>query len=237
MRRSERDILLLMLAVAAGSADGWSYFGLGHAFVANMTGNTVLLGISVFLHRDLLHPAVALACYLVGAVLAALLTRNLREKSGWPRAISRALALESVLLIAAAIGWALVSRNAKQPGSTAALNVLLGCVAVAIGIQSGAMLQLGIPGVVTTYITGTWTNLVNGLTRFAVKEKQGMSGKKQESEERLLMQAGVLCAYLLSAVATGFLLRYARSFVGVLPAITVSCVATYGWAHRMARSA
>lgn len=59
MRRSERDALLLMLAIAAGSADGWSYFGLGHAFVANMTGNTVLLGIAVFLHGDLLHPPVS----------------------------------------------------------------------------------------------------------------------------------------------------------------------------------
>jgi len=44
MRVSERDLLLLILAVSAGSADGWSYFGIGHAFVANMTGNTVLLG-------------------------------------------------------------------------------------------------------------------------------------------------------------------------------------------------
>jgi uncharacterized membrane protein YoaK (UPF0700 family) len=40
VRRIERDLLLLLLAVAAGSADGWSYFGLGHAFVANMTGTT-----------------------------------------------------------------------------------------------------------------------------------------------------------------------------------------------------
>lgn len=37
----------MLLATAAGSLDGWSYFGLGHAFVANMTGNTVLLGMSL----------------------------------------------------------------------------------------------------------------------------------------------------------------------------------------------
>ncbi len=70
MRSAERDVRLLILAASAGSADGWSYFGLGHAFVANMTGNTVLLGIAVFQnHGDLLHPAISLACYAAGAVI------------------------------------------------------------------------------------------------------------------------------------------------------------------------
>jgi uncharacterized membrane protein YoaK (UPF0700 family) len=36
-----RDVRLLVLAASAGSADAWSYFGLGRAFVANMTGNTI----------------------------------------------------------------------------------------------------------------------------------------------------------------------------------------------------
>ena len=229
MRWSERDVLLHLLAVAAGAADGWSYFGLGHAFVANMTGNTVLLGIAVFLHGDLLHPGISLMCYASGAALAAFLTRNVRAGGLWPRAISSALVLESTLLGAAAIGWALASRTAAPPGSTPGLNVLLGCVALAIGIQSGAMLQLRIPGIVTTYITGTWTNLMSGLTRFFTREKHRPRGQKIEYEERMMMQGGVLCAYLLSAMATGLLFRYAPPAVGALPAISVLLVAVYGW--------
>jgi hypothetical protein len=31
VRSVERDVRLLMLAACAGCADGWSYFGLGHA--------------------------------------------------------------------------------------------------------------------------------------------------------------------------------------------------------------
>lgn len=227
MRRSERDVLLLLLAVAAGSADGWSYFGLGHAFVANMTGNTVLLGIAVFLNGDLLHPGIALACYIAGAALAAFITRNDREGHGWPRAVSYTLAMESVLLIAAAIAWALIGRNVTEPGSTPGLDVLLGCVALAIGLQSGAMLQLRVPGVVTTYITGTWTNLIDGLMRFVTRKQRCSSGEKIESEERLLMQAGILCAYFLAAMTTGLLFRYARLAVGILPATAVLFVAFY----------
>ncbi len=236
MRLSERDVLLLMLAIAAGSADGWSYFGLGHAFVANMTGNTVLLGIAVFLHGDLLHPGISLVCYAAGAALAAFLTRNVREGAGWPRAVSSTLGLESVLLVATAIGWALAGRNATQPGSTPGLDVLLGCVALAIGIQSGAMLQLRIPGIVTTYITGTWTTLMRGLTRFVTREQHRPRGKTVEYEERMVMQGGILFAYLLSAVATGLLFRYARLAVGVLPALSVLLVAVYALAHRPAIS-
>lgn len=232
MRRYERDVLLLMLAAAAGSADGWSYFALGHSFVANMTGNTVLLGIAVFLHGDLLHPGISLVCYLTGAVLAAFFTRKVREGSGWPRAVSRTLALEAALLVVAEIGWALAGRRATPPGSTPALNVLLGCVALAIGIQSGAMLQLRIPGVVTTYITGTWTNLTSGLTRFVSREQRTPRGQKIEYEERMMMQAAVLCAYLLAAMATGLLLRYARLAAGALPAISVLLVAVYGMTHK-----
>jgi uncharacterized membrane protein YoaK (UPF0700 family) len=232
MRLSDRDVLLLMLAVAAGSADGWSYFGLGHSFVANMTGNTVLLGLAVFLHGDLLHPGISLVCYAAGAALAAFLARKAREGSGWPRAVSNTLALESALVIATAIGWALAGRRATRPGSTPGLDVLLGCLALAIGIQSGAMLQLRIPGIVTTYITGTWTNLMSGLMRFITRKHHAPRGEKIEYEDLMMMQAGILCAYLLSATATGLLFTYARLAVGVLPAISVLLVAVYGLVHR-----
>jgi len=235
MRRIERDMLLLVLAVAAGSADGWSYFGLGHAFVENMTGNTVLLGIAVFLHGDLLHPSIALLCYIVGAAMAAFFTRNASEGHGWPRAVSNTLALESGLLIASAIGWAVVGRSVAEPGATKALDALLGCVALAIGIQSGAMLQLRIPGIVTTYITGTWTNLMRGLVRFTTRERYWRRQLRHEYEERMLIQAGILCAYLLSAMATGLLFCYARPAVGVLPALSVLFVAVYGLTHEVAK--
>jgi uncharacterized membrane protein YoaK (UPF0700 family) len=234
MHRSERDVLLLLLAVAAGSADGWSYFGLGHAFVANMTGNTVLLGVAVFLQGDLLHPGISLIGYIAGAALAAFLTRKVREGSSWPRAVSYTLALESALLAAAAVAWALVGRHTAQPGSTPGLNLLLGCVALAIGIQSGAMLQLRIPGIVTTYITGTWTNLTSGLTRFLTRQQHRPRQEKIEYEERLIMQGGILCAYLLSAISTGLLFRYSRLTVGALPAISALLVAVYGITHRPA---
>jgi hypothetical protein len=48
------------------------------------------------------------------------------------------------------------------------------------------------------------------------------------------MQAGILCAYLLSAITTGLLFRYSRLAVGILPATSVLLVAVYGLTHRPA---
>jgi uncharacterized membrane protein YoaK (UPF0700 family) len=220
----ERDVRLLILAASAGSADGWSYFGLGHAFVANMTGNTVLLGIAVFQnHGDLLHPAISLGCYAVGAVIGSFLTGDVPPGTFWSKAISWTLMLEALLLVAAEAGWIAIHLHANySPG----LDVLLATVALAIGLQSGTMVQLKIPGIVTTYITGTWTTLLSGLVRFARHERRQPTG--QNPEQRLLMQAGVLSVYFLSAVLTGWLFRHLPLAVGALPALGLLVVAVHG---------
>ena len=223
MASVERDVRLLILAASAGSSDGWSYFGFGHAFVANMTGNTVLLGLAVFqYHGDLLHPAIALGCYAAGAVIGSLLTGRVKPGAVWSKAISWTLMVEALLLLAAEAGWIAIHLHIS---SSPSLQLLLATVALAIGMQSGAMVQLKIPGIVTTYITGTWTTMLSGLVRLARHEQQQDLCRL---EERLLMQAGVLSVYFLSAVLTGWLFRYRPIAVGILPGFSVLLVALHG---------
>src|SRR5579875_2006780 len=100
MQPDQRDRLLMLLAITSGSADGWSYFGLGHAFVANMTGNTVLLGVSVFhLKNDFVPPLLALCGYISGTVIATLISRRVQAGSIWSRSTSAVLFLEGLLLV------------------------------------------------------------------------------------------------------------------------------------------
>ena len=226
MRSVERDFRLLILAASAGSADGWSYFGFGHAFVANMTGNTVLLGLAVFQdHGDVLPLVISLGCYALGAMLGSVLTGSVRPDTLWSRAISRTLLLEALLLVAAEAGWIAIHLHASH---TPSLHLLLATVALAIGMQSGAMVQLKIPGIVTTYITGTWTSLLSGLVRLARQERPSAMRQDPGFEERLLMQAGVLCVYFLSVVLTGWFFRSVPLAVGVLPGLSVLLVAVHG---------
>jgi uncharacterized membrane protein YoaK (UPF0700 family) len=233
VRSTERDVLLFLLAVASGSADAWSYLGLGHAFVANMTGNTVLTGIAVFQKNgDLAHPFVALVCYAMGAATASFFTRRVREGAVWARAVTLTLLLEAVIMAGAEGGWIAARLHAfPKAAPLSPLTVLLGCVAFAIGLQSGAMLQLKVPGIVTTYITGTWTTLMSGMARFATQKKRETPTQKLRFEERLLMQGGILAVYFLSAVLAGWLFEHQPLAVGAVAASCVMVVALYAAAR------
>ena len=46
-RTTARNAMLVMLSLAAGCVDAVGFLGLGQIFVANMTGNTVLLGLAL----------------------------------------------------------------------------------------------------------------------------------------------------------------------------------------------
>lgn len=224
MRTAERDAILLLLAIASGSADGWSYFGLGHAFVANMTGNTVLLGISVFHPTgDASHQLIALSCYIAGTVAGTLISRNVPEGTLWAKSVSWTLFLEALFLIGAEAAW-VAARQHPGPATAAAL---LGSVAIAIGLQSAAMLQLRVPGVVTTYITGTWTTLTSGVTLLAARQPR-VERDRPRLEERLVLQMVVLAVYFLAAVVTGWAFRHAPAVVGGFSAVAVLLAAGYG---------
>jgi len=221
-----RDVRLLVLAASAGSADAWSYFGLGHAFVANMTGNTVMLGLAVFqYHGDLLHPAISLGCYAAGAVIGSLLTGRVQPGAVWSKAISWTLMLEALLLLGAGAGWMAIHLHIS---SSPSLELLLATVALAIGMQSGAMVQLKIPGIVTTYITGTWTTLLSGLVHLARHEGPQAAEQKVAFEGRLMTQAAVLSVYFLSVVLTGWFFRHLPLAAGILPGLSVFLVAVHG---------
>lgn len=228
MRSSERDVLLFFLATASGSADGWSYLGLGHAFVANMTGNTVLTGIAVFQKdRELLPPLIALVCYALGATAGAFFTRKVHAGVTWARSITITLLLEALIMAAAEAAWIAIGLHSVN----LSLHVVLAWVSFAIGLQSGAMLQLKVPGIVTTYITGTWTSLMSGFVRFEGEKSHETPRQKLLFEERLLMRAGVLAVYFLAAVLTGWLFLHNPLIVGAVSAASVMIVAIYAAAR------
>lgn len=226
MRPGERDFLLLLLAGAAGGADAWSYMGLGHAFVANMTGNTVLIGLAVFTRHELTAPLLALCCYLLGTVAAAFATRRVGDRAFWPRAVSWTLLAEGLLLACAEAAW--MARQHAPSTAHIPLPALLGCVGFSIGLQSGAMLGLRVPGIVTTYITGTWTTLARGLVRFEARKQDEPPREKRAFEERMLMQAGVVAVYFCAALLCGWLFRDWPAGMGIVPTTLVLAAAVYG---------
>lgn len=227
LRTAQRDALLVILAAASGSADAWSFFGLGHAFVANMTGNTVLIGISVFhIAFDMAHPLVALGGYVLGTAAGTVLNRRVHAGAIWAQSVSLTLLLEALFLALAESVWVAAHHH---PGHGLEL-ALLGWIAIAIGLQSGSMLQLRIPGVVTTYITGTWTVLTSGITLLVSRQARAVRDRTK-LEESFELQGAVLAAYFFAAALSGWAFRSAADLVGAIPTLAVLLVAVYTIFH------
>ena len=151
-----RDVILTLLAVAAGCIDAASFLGLGQVLTAAMTGNTVLLGLALGQAdaQAALRSTVALAGFFAGSLLG----MSIVERGAgpiWSLAVAVALAIELLLLVALAIAWHL---GAGHPWVERqfALIVVAG---IAMGLQSAVAHRAGVAGIATTYVTGTLTTL------------------------------------------------------------------------------
>jgi uncharacterized membrane protein YoaK (UPF0700 family) len=153
-----RDVLVLLLACVAGAVDALGYMGLGQVLTANMTGNTVLLGLALGQAetRAAVRSSIALVGFLVGASLGASMTSRGQPGSMGSPAVMVTLGIEWCLLAALGIGWYL-SRDLDQNQAMQAALVMLS--ALAMGLQSAVGRHLNIPGIATTYITGTLVSL------------------------------------------------------------------------------
>jgi uncharacterized membrane protein YoaK (UPF0700 family) len=199
-----RDWLLIALAATSGYIDAVSYLGLDRVFTANMTGNTVLFGLAVAQGDALaaLRNGLALVGFIIGVAIAAVFLQKKSQKAAlWSSSVTAALAAEFIVLAASAIGGVLVG-GAKAGTPIRILAVLAGA---AMGIQSASVRAPGVPGVVTTYITGTWTSYVSGLV--ARLRHLMPSGEQAEPTygrpPGVRLQAGVLFAYAIGGILGG----------------------------------
>jgi uncharacterized membrane protein YoaK (UPF0700 family) len=218
-----RNAMLVSLSLAAGCVDAIGFLALGHVFVANMTGNTVLLGLAIgqWEWAAALRAVTALAGFIGGVAAGATLLHQDREgREAWPPIVTLALALELLVLIAFAVGWV---RAAPDPAGEAAYVLIL-LSSLAMGVQSSAVRRLGIPGVATTYITGTLTNLteeaISRLRSAVPRQDSGPSESGGSSARGLMLPADVWLAYGLGAVLTGAIVLRWPSFA-VLPSVIV----------------
>jgi uncharacterized membrane protein YoaK (UPF0700 family) len=207
---ARRDRVLLALAFTAGCVDALSYLGLSRVFTANMTGNAVLLGLAIGQTQELqvAHSSSAIVGFVLGVIVAAKLVGPPRERLVWSPRITLALCVECGVLVVFAFAWWL-SLPRFSGGVLIGLIVLSG---VAMGIQSAVARRLAVPGVTTTYITGTITALVAELT--AVSGAPG---------ERRRMSA-VIGALVAGAVTGGVAQAYVRPAAALVPAVVVAAI-------------
>jgi len=229
-----RDAMVLVLTWAASGVDAISYLGLGHVFTANMTGNAVLLGLAVGQGQGLaaLRSIIALAGFVLGVAIGAMIIERSPNRGEWPRAATRAVVLECIVLGLFTITWHLP--RAAQSGES--LYALIALSALAMGIQSAAIRHLKVPGIATTYITGTLTSMVAGFVGSFHSGRVSESARVTSSAERrhgARLQAAVLVIYVLAAVASAFLQARRSKLVTFSPLVAVALVVVNGlFRHR-----
>lgn len=218
------DLMLILLASVAGSIDVMSYYRLDHVFTANMTGNTILLGLSIGQGKlsNSLHSLAALAGFITGAVLGAFIVEN--TKRSWSYYVILSLSIEFVIIFVLALIWF----EESNPLNTTILYISILLSAIAMGMQSATVRHLNIPGVVTTFITGTITSIgmsaVKGLKNgFKKRIKDGTSSAPviKNLERRIELQVLVFLAYGLTAVFTGWIEYHGDTLLPVLPLVLI----------------
>jgi uncharacterized membrane protein YoaK (UPF0700 family) len=161
---TKRNVLVVVLIVASGSLDAVGFLRLGEVFTSVMTANMVLLGVSAGTHDAALaaHAGAAFGGYILGSFAGSRVAGPAQDDQPvWPARISVTLAVELALLAVFAGWWE--ATGGHPPG--AQTYGLLAVNAIALGIQSGAVLRFGVPGLSTTYLTNTLTQFVASLSR------------------------------------------------------------------------
>lgn len=198
---TKRHRLVVVLALTSGATDAVGFLSLGAAFTSVMTGNMVLLGVygaqrSWF---EFWLTGMAIVAFMTGAAVGARIAGAVTSGDRWwPRPVTWALGVEAVLFAVYAGIWWSTGSGADESwwAPMLALN------AAALGLQSSAIQRFGVPGLSTTYLTGTLTSVVIALTHG--KGLRSVAGS-------LALLAGLIIG---AAVAAGLLL-VARPLVPV----------------------
>lgn len=159
-----RAVLVIVLTLVTGATDAIGFIGLGGVFTSVMTGNMVLIGVAAGRADALLalHTGVAFLAYIAGGFLGARLAGKAGDEAeAWPRAVTTTLLVELGVVVAFGVGWELA--GGKPPNGVTSL--LLALNAIALGIQSSAVLRFGVSGLSTTYLTGTLTTVCTSIAR------------------------------------------------------------------------
>lgn len=159
---ARRHLLVVVLTFVTGCADATGFISLGGAFSSVMTGNMVLLGLSAG-HADAslaITSGSAIAAYIVGVLVGASVAGSaVPSDPVWPGRVSRALAVELLVLLVFLVLWEVTLEDRSQATELA----LLAVAASALGIQSSAVQRFGVAGLSSTYLTGTLTSLIGGV--------------------------------------------------------------------------
>ncbi|CAH0303912.1 hypothetical protein SRABI26_04630 [Arthrobacter sp. Bi26] len=212
---------MIALSFGTGALDAATYLGMDRVFGANMTGNVILIGLSIAAsdHVPLTGPLAALGGFAAGSWLLGLILRR------FPPRGQTDTALLSVFWVAAAGMLAVTTTLFLLPTGEALIHAVTFIIGLLMGCQAIAARRVGIPDVSTVVITSTLSLLLSEAGRF-------WGGASTTATMRRL--AAVLSMFL-GAVAGAFLLHLALWAALLVPTAILLCAAAAFTARRTAK--
>lgn len=209
-----RTSAVVLLAALSGATDAIGLLALGGAFTSVMTGNMVLLGVSIGTRESVALGVTlaAIAGYACGVLIGARVAGEPQsDDSLWPHRVTRGLLLELTLFAVFAVGW---WATGSHPTSDL-FAPLIAVNSMALGIQSSVIIRFGVRGLSATYMTGTLTTM---LARIAGRHPLATVGRS----------ASLLCGLICGAVAGALTFDQARPIVPALLLALIGAAITVG---------
>jgi uncharacterized membrane protein YoaK (UPF0700 family) len=181
---------VFLLTGATGSLDAVSFLSLDQVFTGNMTGNILFLGFGLAGVDGIpvVNNAVALMMFVVGAGLAAVVTRGGADTRTLPLSSVVILSVNAVVTSAVTAAWYALG------GMTGVLAIAVtGVLALVLGAQAAAVARIGIREYSTVVVTMTLVSLASESRLF------GGTGAAQSRRVLVLaaMTAGAAAAAAL----------------------------------------
>jgi len=157
------------LTWTAGFVDAIAYLTLRQIYVANMSGNTVAVGIHISVKNwvEVWAHACPIVTFFPGLIFGAAVVEWTRRSSIRPK-IAPAILIEAAILglfVYLANQW-ISQKGTVQSHSGAIYVALTASLAFSMGMQNGLLRHTGTMRDLHTYVTGTLLAAANGVTNY-----------------------------------------------------------------------
>lgn len=196
-----------LLTAICGIVDAVCFLALGGVFAEIMTGNLMFAAFALGQGRfevDFVQFAVPLVCFTIGAVVGGYILRN-RRFAGHRRIGFVWTAGLVIVATVLALIW-------EPSGTSTTARIVVGILALAMGLQNALVLVHGVPDVATNVMTLT---LVRVLSNWSI-----LGGDNARWNYRV----GSIAVFVTGAAVGAFLIRFGAG-VGLLAAAATYVVA------------
>jgi len=201
-----------VFALVAGLVVGTCYLELNHVEVGPMSGNAVASATRFSTETSATRWArvCAITAFVLGVAIGIVIVEECARRN--VRRVLTFMVLVEAALIMAFVAWGVANarRGTLNPSSRWQLDAFVALPAVALGIQTAALRRISGQTVRTVYISGMLTRSAEEAVRYAYwrrdrKQQPEHPWRNEPSAARIALLAGIIAAYVIGALAAGWL--------------------------------